>query len=77
MKSASGWLVPEREPIGACFSGGVDSGAVFLLTYHLMLKGGMNPARLKAFTLDLDKAPTSGKARRFLDTLGLGLFHEP
>lgn len=72
------WLarVPEREPIGVCFSGGVDSGAVFLLTYHLMLKGGMNPARLKAFTLDLGQGPDIEQARRFLDTLGLGLFHE-
>src|SRR5678815_3318497 len=32
------WLrtVPEREPIGVPFSGGVDSGAVFLVTYHVM-----------------------------------------
>ena len=30
------WLerVPEKEPIGVCFSGGMDSGAVFLTTYH-------------------------------------------
>src|SRR5207302_123408 len=46
------WLrtVPETEPIGVPFSGGVDSGAVFLVTYHLMLRIGMSPARLKAFT---------------------------
>jgi len=47
------WLasIPESEPIGVCFSGGIDSGAVFLVTYHRLLQMGMNPARLKAFTL--------------------------
>ena len=49
----SKWLreIPEREPIGVCFSGGIDSGAVFLTTYHVMRKHGMNLSRLKAFTL--------------------------
>ena len=32
--------LPETEPIGVCFSGGVDSGAVFLLTNHLLGKSG-------------------------------------
>ena len=41
-------------PIGVCFSGGIDSGSVFLLTYHAMLRLGQNPARLKAFTLSVD-----------------------
>src|SRR5437773_3797174 len=27
---------PPAAPIGVCFSGGIDSGSVFLLTYHLM-----------------------------------------
>lgn len=49
------WLsaLPPAEPIGVAFSGGVDSGAVFLLTYHLLRRLGMSPARLKAFTLSL------------------------
>lgn len=68
--------VPEHEPIGVCFSGGVDSGAVFLTTYHVMRKRGMNLARLKAFTLDFGQAPDLDQARRFLDSLGLGLFLE-
>jgi asparagine synthase (glutamine-hydrolysing) len=42
------------EPIGVSFSGGIDSGAVFLVTYHTMLRLGMAPARLKAFVLDLE-----------------------
>src|SRR3954463_10011096 len=50
------WLdrVPAREPVGVCFSGGIDSGAVFLLTYHALLRRGDSPARLKAFTLAVD-----------------------
>ena len=73
------WLdaVPAHEPIGVCFSGGVDSGSVFLTTYHAMLKRGMNPARLKAFVLDFGEGPDVAQARAFLDALGLGLFLEP
>ena len=73
------WLerVPEREPIGVAFSGGIDSGAVFLVTYHLMKKLGLSLSRLKAFTLDLGEGPDVAQARDFLDRLGLGLFLEP
>jgi asparagine synthase (glutamine-hydrolysing) len=73
------WLqhVPVPEPIGVCFSGGIDSGAVFLATYHALKKLGMNPARLKAFTLSFGDGPDLDQARSFLDPLGLGLFLEP
>ncbi len=73
------WLahIDEREPIGVCFSGGIDSGSVFLATYHMMRKLGMSPARLKAFVLDLGDGPDVTQARAFLDSLGLGLFLEP
>ncbi len=73
------WLthIPEREPIGVCFSGGIDSGSVFVLTYHAMRKLGMSPARLKAFVLDLGDGPDVEQARHFLDSLNLGLFLEP
>ena len=64
-------------PIGVCFSGGIDSGSVFLVTYHVMRKLGMNPARLKAFTLNFGDGPDVHQAREFLDRLGLGLFLEP
>ncbi len=63
------------EPIGVCFSGGIDSGAVFLMTYHVMRKLGMNPNRLKAFTLSFGDGPDLQQARAFLDALGLGIFH--
>ncbi len=73
------WLerVPAEEPIGVCFSGGVDSGSVFLTTYAVMRKMGMNPARLKAFVLDLGDGPDAAQARAFLDALDLGMFLEP
>lgn len=73
------WLraVPAEEPIGVCFSGGIDSGAVFLATYHAMRKLGMNLSRLKAFTLTFGEGPDVAQARAFLDQLGLGLFLEP
>ena len=64
-------------PIGVCFSGGIDSGAVFLVTYRVMRKLGLSPARLKAFTLNLGDGPDFQQAREFLDRLGLGLFLEP
>jgi asparagine synthase (glutamine-hydrolysing) len=70
------WLqtVPEKEPIGVCFSGGIDSGAVFLTTYHVMRKLGMSPTRLKAFTLNLGDGPDLQQAREFLSSLQLELF---
>src|SRR6185437_8173808 len=47
----SAWLqcVPPEEPIGVCFSGGIDSGSVFVTAYFVMQKLGMNLSRLKAF----------------------------
>jgi asparagine synthase (glutamine-hydrolysing) len=72
------WLraVPEDEPIGVCFSGGIDSGAVFLTTYHVLRNLGMNPSRLKAFTLNFGNGPDLEQARRFLQPLGLEMFLE-
>jgi len=73
------WLdrVPSTEPIGVCFSGGVDSGSVFLATYHVMRERGMNLGRLKAFTLDLGDGPDVEQARAFLEAVDLGMFLEP
>jgi asparagine synthase (glutamine-hydrolysing) len=72
------WLkrIPANEPIGVAFSGGIDSGSVFLVTYHVMRQLGLNPGRLKAFTLNLGDGPDAQQAREFLDRLGLGLFLE-
>lgn len=65
-------------PIGVCFSGGIDSGAVFLVTYHMLRKLGQSPSRLKAFTLSVDgEGKDAEQARAFLDALDLGFFLEP
>ena len=73
------WLrhVPANEPIGVCFSGGIDSGSVFLTSYHVMRKLGMNLARLKAFVLDFGRGPDLEQARAFLESLDLEFFLEP
>ncbi len=75
------WLdgLGEAEPIGVCFSGGVDSGCVFLLVFHLMRQKRMHPARLKAFVLDVSgrgSGPDVLQAQAFLKAVGLGLFLE-
>lgn len=73
------WLdrIGPREPIGVLFSGGIDSGAVFLTLYNQLLKRGESPARLKAFTLEVEGGPDGAQARQFLGDLDLGLFLEP
>lgn len=48
-----------------------------LTTYHVLRKLGLNPSRLKAFTLCFGDGPDLQQARQFLETLGLGLFLEP
>ena len=65
-------------PIGVTFSAGVDSGSVFLLTYHALLELGESPSRLKAFTLSVDgEGEDLKQAREFLKALNLELFLEP
>ncbi len=73
------WLrrLPDADPVGVSFSGGIDSGAVFLTTCHVMRKLGLNLGRLKAFTLTFGEGPDLRQAREFLDRLGLGLYLEP
>jgi len=75
------WLVRldrgnARAPIGVSFSGGIDSGSVFLVTHHAMLRLGMTPARLKAFVLNLGDGPDVEQARTFLSEVGLSMFLE-
>ena len=73
------WIasLPPGDSIGVAFSGGIDSGAVFLVAYHCLLKMGLDPARLKAFTLAVGDGPDLAQARVFLEPLGLGMFLEP
>lgn len=73
------WLdrIGPGEPIGVLFSGGIDSGAVFLATYDRLLKRGESPSRLKAFTLSVQGTGTDAvQAQTFLRELDLELFLE-
>lgn len=73
------WLdtFDKTEPIGVLFSGGVDSGAVLLTLYSLLLKRGETPQRLKAFTLSVEgRGDDAAQARQFLDALDLGFLLE-
>jgi asparagine synthase (glutamine-hydrolysing) len=74
------WLKHEAKsgPVGVSFSAGIDSGSVFLLTYHALLELGESPSRLKAFTLSVDGGGEDlEQARKFLKALNLELFLEP
>jgi asparagine synthase (glutamine-hydrolysing) len=72
------WLsrIDSRAPVGVAFSGGIDSGSVFLVTYHAMLRLGMSPQRLKAFVLNIGDGPDLDQARAFVSTTGLSMFLE-
>ncbi len=73
------WLntIPQNEPIGVLFSGGIDSGALFLLVYHALISRNESPSRLKAFSLSIDgEGSDSRQARDFLEQMKLSLFLE-
>lgn len=79
MDEAGRWLdnQDKNEPIGVLFSGGIDSGAVFLAIYHQLLAKGQSPARLKAFTLAAEGGGGDPEqAEEFLRRLDLRLFLE-
>jgi asparagine synthase (glutamine-hydrolysing) len=73
------WLAVQdpAAPIGVPFSGGIDSGAVLLCLYRLLLDEGQSPARLKAFTLSVDgEGEDARQARAFLSRTGLEMLGE-
>jgi asparagine synthase (glutamine-hydrolysing) len=75
----SRWLerIEPTAPIGVLFSGGIDSGAVLLVLYHLLLARGESPGRLKAFTLAIDGGGDDlRQARQFLEDAKLGFLLE-
>ena len=74
-----GWLYAQDPPapIGVPFSGGIDSGAVLLCLYKLLLDEGQSPARLKAFTLSVDGAGDDARqASDFLRRTSLEMLGE-
>ena len=73
------WLAAHdpAAPIGVPFSGGIDSGAVLLSLYKLLLNEGHSPARLKAFTLSVDgEGDDARQAHDFLSRTQLEMFGE-
>ena len=66
-----------REPVGVCFSGGIDSGAVLVAAHAAMLRRGQSPSRLKAFTLAVGgEAEDVKQAREFLRGVDLEMLLE-
>jgi asparagine synthase (glutamine-hydrolysing) len=73
------WLATHdpAAPIGVPFSGGIDSGAILLCLYKLLLNEGASPARLKAFTLSVDgEGQDARQARDFLNRTELEMLGE-
>jgi asparagine synthase (glutamine-hydrolysing) len=73
------WLaVQDRAaPIGVSFSGGIDSGAILLCLYRLLLNEGQSPSRLKAFTLSVNgEGDDARQAREFLSRTDLEMLGE-
>jgi asparagine synthase (glutamine-hydrolysing) len=73
------WLSVQHRsaPIGVPFSGGVDSGAILLCLYKLLLNEGQSPARLKAFTLSVDgEGQDARQAHDFLASTNLEMLGE-
>jgi len=77
-----GWLASlpagrKRDPIGVCFSGGIDSGAVLVGLNRALLEAGESAARLKAFTLRVgEDAEDAAQAREFLRRTDLEMLGE-
>lgn len=73
------WLTVQdpAAPIGVPFSGGIDSGAILLCLYKLLLNESQSPARLKAFTLSIDgQGQDARQARDFLSRTNLEMLGE-
>ncbi len=77
-----GWLAAlpasfARAPIGVCFSGGIDSGAVLAALNCALLESGQSAARLRAFTLRVGAAAgDAAQAREFLRRMDLEMLGE-
>ena len=73
------WLAAHdaKSPIGVPFSGGIDSGAILLCLYKLLLNEGQSAARLKAFTLSVDgDGDDARQAHDFLSRTNLEMLGE-
>jgi len=70
--------VPDDEPIGVMFSGGIDSGSIFILVDYLMRRRDQSLSRIKAFTLAVEGQPGDiNQAREFAKAVGSEMVLEP
>ena len=70
--------IPDDQPIGVMFSGGIDSGSILVLVDYLLRRRGQSPSRIKAFTLAVEGQPGDlEQSREFLKTLNLEMLLEP
>ncbi|WP_419190085.1 asparagine synthase-related protein [Stieleria marina] len=73
------WLeqVPDDQPIGVLFSGGIDSGSIVIVLDYLLRRRGQSTSRLKAFTLTVEGESKDGQqARDFLRRVNLEMILE-
>lgn len=70
--------IPDDQPIGVMFSGGIDSGSVLVLVDHLLRRRGQSPSRVKAFTLAVKGNPGDvEQSVEFLKAINLEMLLEP
>jgi asparagine synthase (glutamine-hydrolysing) len=73
LEALKAWLatVPDSEPIGIAFSGGIDSTSVLVLARHALGEMGRDPDLVRAFTLDLGGGKDAAQAEAVVRELGL------
>ncbi len=72
-EATKGWLktLPEAEPVGIGFSGGIDSLSVLLLARKAMESLGRDPNLIRAFTLDFGGGADAAQAEKIVKDLGI------
>lgn len=72
-ESLKHWIagVPDGEPVGIAFSGGIDSTSVLLMARKAMLELGRSAELLRAFTLNLGDGADAVQAETAVGALGL------
>ena len=78
-QACDAWLdtIPDEEPIGVMFSGGIDSGSVIVVLDYLLRRRGQSSSRLKAFTLAVEGDASDAKqAAEFLRAVNLEMLLE-
>ena len=67
------WIkqVPDHQPIGVAFSGGVDSLSTLLMARAILQEIGSDTTRLRAFTLDLGGGQDVKQAREAMQAIGM------